>query len=345
LRKKKIDKIVCRNINYFTTFAREKFKKINMKKITNNAPFGKLAMLFNILIFFFFIIAIVCLLSFDKVNVKLVSETSAYKEADTEMREVEKPRRQAQADLDYYVQKLENLTKQEIPADKKKAKEHQEEIERTKNTLASKEEELEKVDARIAEQNILYEAIRVPFDDLTKQANSAKNIFSITLWITILLFVVKVLFFATWNYKSLINLRLTSPWMKKSTSPYWAYLSWLIPGYNLVKPYNVFSEIYLETNYILIDKNVVKQDTDSNADFYLGLWWGMFIIAAVIMSFILNATFFSEGPMYFKLSHVGVAITAIILWAFYLLQETVLIWKAIKMNQILCENHSKFDLP
>jgi hypothetical protein len=132
--------------------------------------------------------------------------------------------------------------------------------------------------------------------------------------------------------------------MKKSTSPYWAYLSWLIPGYNLVKPYTVFAEIYNETNYILLDKNIIKEDTDSNADFYLGLWWGLFLIATVVISFILSATFFNQGPMYFKLSHVGVAITAIIIWAFYLLHETVLIIRAIKMNQTLFANHPKFDL-
>jgi hypothetical protein len=316
-----------------------------MKKITNNAPFGKLSMLFNILILGMFIISMVCVLKFDKVHVKLVNETPAYKEAEDEVRDVEKPRRQAQADVDYYVQKLENLNQQETPADKKKAKEHQEEIVRTENTLAGKEEDLAKIDARISNQNMLFEAIKAPFDDLTKNVDSAKKIFKITLWITILLFVAKVLFFATWNYKNLLNLRLTSPWMKKSTAPYWAYLSWLIPGYNLVKPYNVFAEIYSETNYILLDKNIIKEDTDSNADFYLGLWWGLFILAAVFMSFILDATFFNQGPMYFKLSHAGVAVTAIIAWALYLLQETVLIQKAIKMNQILFENHSKFDLP
>jgi hypothetical protein len=332
-----------KNLNYFSTFAREKSKKLNMKKITNNAPLGKLSMLFNILILAMFIISMVCLLNFDKVNIKLVKDTPAYKAAEEELHNVEKPRRQAQADMDYYVQKLENLNQQEMPADKKKLKEHQEEIERTQKTLAGKVEDLEKVDASIALQNILFEAIKVPFDDLTKQVDSAKKIFNITLWFTVLLFVAKLLFFAAWNYKNLLNLRITSPWMKKSTAPYWAYLSWLIPGYNLVKPYNVFAEIYNENNYILLDKNLI-QDDDANADFYLGIWWSLFLIAAVVMSFVLFATFFNEGPMFFKLSHTGVAITAIFAWALYLLQETVLIRKTIKMNQILFENHPKFDL-
>jgi hypothetical protein len=315
-----------------------------MKKITDNALLGKLAMLFNVLILGMFIISMVCLLSFDKVNIKLVKETPAFKEADSELREVEKPRRQAQTEVDYYANKLENLLKEEVSADKRKAKDHQDEIDRTKNTLESKEEELEKVDAAIAQQNILYEAIKVPFDDLSKKVGAAKKVFNITLYFTLLLFIVKIIFFAAWNYKNLLNLRLTSPWMKKSTAPYWAYLSWLIPGYNLVKPYNVFAEILNEKNYILADKDLINKDADPNADFYLGIWWGLFLIAVVVLSLVINATFFKEGPMFYKLSHLGVVITAIFAWALYLLQEIVLIMKAIKMNQILLENQSKLDL-
>jgi hypothetical protein len=161
----------------------------------------------------------------------------------------------------------------------------------------------------------------------------------------IFLFVVKIKFFATWNYKTLRNLRITSPWMKQSTAPFWAFLGWIIPGYNLIKPYMVFSEVYTESNYILLDKNIIQKDIDESADFNIGLWWGLFLIAAVLMSVVLNATFFNQGPMYFKLSHSTVAITAIVFYAIYLLQESVLIMKGVKMNQILFENRPKFDLP
>ena len=315
-----------------------------MKKITNNAPFGKITILLNVSILVFFIIAMVCLLKFDKVNVKYVNDTPAYKNAEIELLGVEKPRRQAQAEVDFYVQKLDNLKKEEVPADKKKAKEFKEDIERTENTLAGKQEELEKIDAKIKEQNMLFEAIRVPYEDLTKDLNSAKSVFKITLWITILLFIVKVMFFAAWNYKTLLNLRITSPWMKKSTAPYWAFLGWLIPGYNLFKPYMVFSEVYTESNYILLDKNIIQKDTDENSDFNVGLWWALLLIAVVLMSIVLNETFFKQGPMYFKLSHTLVAATAIIFYALYLLQESTLILKGIKMNRTLFENRPKFDL-
>jgi hypothetical protein len=132
--------------------------------------------------------------------------------------------------------------------------------------------------------------------------------------------------------------------MKKSAAPFWAYLGWLIPGYNFFKPYTVFAEVYNESNYILLDRNIIENDIDNNADFNLGLWWGLFIITAVGMSFVLSATFFKEGPMFHKLSHSGVVVTAIVLWALYLLQECVLILRGIKMNKILSENLPKFDL-
>jgi hypothetical protein len=213
------------------------------------------------------------------------------------------------------------------------------------NTLANKESELAKIDSAIKVQLMFFEAIKVPHYDLMNQANSAKKTFLITLWITILFFVAKVLFFATWNYKNMLNLRITSPWMAKSTSPYWSYVSWLIPGYNFIKPYMVFAETYNETHYILLDKDAIQKDTDTNSDFNLGLWWGLLIMAVVVMSYILNATFFKEGPMYLKFSHVGVAVAAIVFWVLYLIQESILISKMIKMNHILFENRPKFDLP
>ena len=316
-----------------------------MKKITNNVGLGKLAMLFNALIMCMFIISMVCLLNFDKINIKLINNTPAYDNAARELSDTERPRRQAEAEVDYYVQKLSTLNEQPVPADKKKAKEHHDEIERAKHTLAEKEAELKRVDEAIQAQLILFEAIKVPHFDLMNQVAKAKTIFMTTLWLTILLFVAKVMIFATWNYKSLLNLRITSPWMKKSTAPYWAYVGWLIPGYNFIKPYTVYAEIYNETHYILLDKNIIQKenDTDTNCDFNLGLWWGLLLMAAVVMSYILNATFFNEGPMNYKFSHIGVVVTTIVFWALYLLQESILIHRTIKMNQTLFANLPKFD--
>ena len=315
-----------------------------MKKITPNVSLGKFTMLCNILILCMFIVSMICLLNFDKVNMKLVQQTPLYENAQEELRKVEEPRRKAQAETDFYVNKLDDLNKKEIPTDKKKSKEHSDEIERTQQTLETKVAELEKVDANIQKQLVLFEAIKKPFDDLTQQVNSTKSTFSIVLWITILFFVVKILLFATWKYNSLQNLRIIAPWMKKSTAPIWAYLGWLIPVYNFIKPYTIFNEVINETDYILADKNLTKNDSDANTDFNIGLWWGLLLVTVLLFSFILSSTFFKQGPMYFKLSHTGVVVVAIVMWALYLLQECMVIRKGIKMNQILFQNRSKFDL-
>jgi len=315
-----------------------------MKKITNTALFGKLAMFSNPLILGMFIIAMVCLMSFDKVNTRLISETPYYDAASRELSEVERPRRQAQAEVDYYLTKFDTLAAQPVPTDKKKAKEHQEEIERTANTLENKKIELEKIDAAIQTQLVLFEAIKVPHFDLIEKVDSAKKTFMITIWLTILFFVAKVIFFATWTHKNMLILRATSPWMNKSTAPFWAYLGWFIPIFNFIKPYSVFAETFNETNYILLDKKVIEKDIDTNADFNIGLWWGLLIMAVVVMSYILSATFFEEGPMFLKFSHLGVAITAIAFWTLYILQETFIIAKGIKMNRILFANRPKFGL-
>jgi len=315
-----------------------------MKKITNNASLGKFAMLFNALILCMFIVSMVCLMSFDKVNIKLVREIPGYDAAARELNEVERPRRQAQAEVDYYAEKLDTLKTYAIPADKKKAKAHEEELDRVTNTLGEKEKELAKIDEAIQMQLILFEAVKAPHYDLMAQVHSAKKVFNIVLWLTILLFVAKVLFFAAWNYKNLQNLRITSPWMKKSTAPFWAYLSWFIPGYNFIKPYMVYAEIYNETHYILLDKNLIKNDNDTNSDFNLGLWWGLLLLAAVVMSYVLNATFFGTGPMNYKFSHMGVVAATIAFWVLYLSLESILIHRTIKMNKILFANLPKFAL-
>jgi len=193
------------------------------------------------------------------------------------------------------------------------------------------------------EQAVYYEALKVPFEDLAKSVHNAKETFQITIWIAVFLFFSKLLFFSTWNYRSLRNLQVTSPWMKKSTKPFWAFLSWLIPGYQLIKPYSIFSEIYSEYVFILADKKLLHYEKDTDSGFILGIWWGLFLLSALLMPLILNSVFFREGPIHYKFSHLGVVFFAVVLWAIYLLLETILMKRVAKMDQILFENRRQFD--
>lgn len=313
-----------------------------MRKITNNAKLGKFSMLLNLLILVSFIISMVMIMKFDEVNVKLVADTPTYEKGVEKMREVEKPRRQALGEVEYYEYKLDTLKKQPIKTDAKLQKLHAEDIARTIDNLKEKKAALNSVDSVIKVEQMFFEPIQTVHKDIEDQTNSAKDNFLLLMYITIFLVVLKITLFGIWNMINLQNLRIASPWMNKSTAPFWAILGWFIPFYNFIKPYSVFAEIWDETDYILKDKEIVPKDTkEDNNEFYVGLWWGFLIIAMGLMSWIINSTFFGQEAMFTKLSHSGVAITAIIVWAIYLAHETILIRKFNKMNQLLFANQSK----
>lgn len=313
-----------------------------MRKITNNAKLGKFSMLLNLLILVSFIISMVMIMKFDEVNVKLVADTPSYEKGVEKMREVEKPRRQALGEVEYYEYKLDTLKQQPIKTDAKLKKLHEEEIARTIDNIKEKKVALNSVDSVIKVEQMFFEPIQTVHKDLEDLTNSAKDKFLLLIYITIFLVVLKITLFGIWNMINIQNLRVASPWMKKSTAPYWAILGWFIPIYNFIKPYSVFAEIWDETDYILKDKEIVPKETkEDNSEFYIGLWWGLLIIAMGLMSWVINSTFFAQEAMYTKLSHSGVAITAIIAWAIYLAHETILIRKFNKMNQLLFANQSK----
>ena len=161
-------------------------------------------------------------------------------------------------------------------------------------------------------------------------------------YLTLFLFVAKIIIFGILNLLSLKNLRVSSPWMSKSTAPFWGLVAWIIPGYNFIKPYVVFSEVWSETSYILKDREIIAKETkEENDEFYIGLWWGFFIIASLVMSWILYSTFFTTGAMFTKMPHSTVAIIAAVVWFLYLCMDTFLLRKFNKMSQILFANQSK----
>jgi hypothetical protein len=313
-----------------------------MRKITNNAKLGKISMLLNVLILISFIFSMVMLMKFDKVNVKLVENEPIYTKGVEKMQEVEKPRRQAAAEYDFHKNRLDSLTKISLVADKASLKSIQSEVNRYTESVNEKKAALHSIDSLIAIEQMMFEPIQKVYQDYETQTNETKGNFHIAIYITIFIFLLKIITFGYYNVINLKNLRVSSPWMSKSTSPYWGLLAWLIPAYNFIKPYTVFAEIWNETDYILKDKGIVPSDTkEDNSDFYLGLWWGFFLITFLVMTIIINSTFFGTDAMYNKLSHSGVAIVTLILWVVFFIQDTIIIRKFNKMNQLLFANQSK----
>jgi hypothetical protein len=315
-----------------------------MKKISNNVFLGRLTQILDLAILAFFIISVIFLLKFDKVNVVMVNSEPSYLKAKDHLHTVEHPLKQNQAEVEYYAYKLDTLTQHQaaVAKDKKAAKALQEDIDRTKKTLGEKQEILAQTEQAIADERAAFEPIEAEYNDMVAKTEAAEGSYNVFLWITIILFVVKVLVWAIWNYKNSINLRNVCPWMEKATAPSWAFWSWIIPVYNLIKPYAFFNEIFEETEYALTDKNVIPADNKSDNDFIIGFWWGMFLLAVCLMSVMIVSTFFGDGPAFYKLNHNSVAVAAIALWCVYVLMEIIVVNKYNKLNKLMVDNEKVF---
>ncbi len=315
-----------------------------MKKISNNVLLGRLTQILNVAILVFFIVSIVFLLKFDKINVVKVSSEPSYLKAKDHLHSVEHPLKQNMAEVDYYAVKLDTLTEHQtkVAGDKKAVKALQEDIDRTKKTLADKMEALAQTEQAIANERDAFEPIETEYNELVAQTENAKSTFNVFMYITMILFIIKIVVWAVWNYRNSKNLRAACSWMEKATAPSWAFWGWIIPVYNLIKPYSFFNELYEETEYALTDKNVMPADNKSDNDFVLGFWWGMNLLSVCLMGYIIMSTFFGDGPAFYKLNHNTVAVVAIIMWAVYILMEIVVVNKYNKLNKLMCDNEKVF---
>lgn len=315
-----------------------------MKKISNNVFLGRLTQILNVAVLVLFVLSVVFLLKFDKINVVKVGSEPSYLKAKEHLHTVEHPLKQNQAEVDYYAYKLDTLSKHQaaVAKDKKAAKSLQDDIDRTKNTLSEKQKALAETEQAIADEKAVFEPIEAEYNSLVDQTAKAEGTFNVVAMITLVLFLLKVVIWAIWTYKNSKTLRVACPWMAKAAAPSWAFWGWIIPVYNLIKPYTFFNELYEETEYALTDKNIVPEDSKSDNDFLLGFWWGMFLLTVCLLSFILLSTFFGNGPAFYKLNHNTVAVVSIIFWLVYVLMEIMVVGKYNKMNKMMVDNEDKF---
>jgi hypothetical protein len=307
-----------------------------MKKIKNTAGLGRLIMGLNLAIMVLFIVTMIFLSKFDKINVVYVKEKVGYNQASEKVHKAELPIKQNVAELKYYQHKLDTLLAKPTPKERAAAKKLSEDILATKAMVAEKQQKLSESDSTLAATKASYEPIQKKFTDLEQQQQSAKSTYNLVLWLTIALMVIKIAIFAFYNWQNIKNLLSVTKWMKKGSHPAWAFVGWIIPFYNFIKPYAFFSEIWNDSDYLLKDKGIIPNDgREDNADFNLGLWWSLFLICTLLVSWVLSATFMSEGPMFLKMSHTGVIVAATILWALYLAQECNLIRLFNKKNKLM----------
>ena len=315
-----------------------------MKKISNNVLLGRLTQILNVAILVLFILSIVFLLKFDKINVEKVGTEPTYLKAKEHLHSVEHPLKQNQAEVDYYAYKLDTLSQHQatVAKDKKAAKALQEDIDRTKQHLNEKKEALAQTEQAIADEMAVFEPVEAEYNNLVDQTAQAEGTFNVVAMITLVLFLLKIVIWAIWTYKNAKGLRAVCPWMAKAAAPSWAFWGWIIPVYNFIKPYSFFNELYEETEYALTDKNIIPEDSKSDNDFMLGFWWGLFLLTVCLITFIVITTFFGNGPAFYKLNHNTVAIVSIIFWLAYVLMEIVVVGKYNKMNKMMVDNEDKF---
>jgi uncharacterized protein (DUF983 family) len=283
-----------------------------------------------------FIVTMIFLSTFDNINVVYVKEKAGYNKALEQVHEAERPIKQCAAEVRSYQRKVDTLLARPTPKDRTSAKKLAEDIQATKTILDQKQKTQIEVNSALAAAKTSLEPIQKKFINLEQQQKSAKFIYFFMFWLTMGLFIVKISIFAFYNLQNIKNLLCVTQWMKKGSNPSWAFVGWIIPFYNLVKPYAFFSEIWNDSDYLLKDKGIIPNDgREDNADFNLGSWWSLLLICIVLINFVLYFTFMKEGPMFLKLSHTGVIVVATIFWALYLAQECNLIRLFNKKNKMM----------
>ena len=313
-----------------------------MKKLTNNGLWGKLTIIFNIVIFISFILTVVFLLDLDKVNTERTILEPEYIEQTNAVNEAVQPYNRIDKNIEYYSAKLDSLKAVEKPKNRKEATALKDEITRISSELESYQRERADLDASVATLKADYETLEADYKKLEEQTKSKKRIYTLFLNLTFILLNIKIILFAIWNYKNLKNLRNAALWMREGHKPMWAWLGWIIPVYNMIKPFSVFSEVWEETDYILKDKELLEKKANSEDDFALEMWWALYLIAVLVCTTIINSTFFGSGAMFWKFNHTAVAAISAIIWCGYLLLESIIVKRYIKMNNILCENEVLF---
>ena len=317
-----------------------------MKKITDNTFWGKLTLILNVLLLVFFILSMIFLMRFDKTNKAVVYERAAYDKTYENFIMAQHPLKQDSAEVAYYQYKLDTL-KQRTAATRDEKKTLADAIEVTKNTLSEKQKIMDTHLEELAKNEATYAPAKAHWDEINAANDKTRSSFIVMCVITLIVFLAKIFVFAHYNYKNSKNLHAIADWMKVGMPSWLAYVSWIIPLYNLFKPLSFFKEIWEETDYILEDKGIVTYTSEQkdtmvdNSGLHIAIWWILLLCSTWLMSFILYKTFFTVGPLFLKASHGFIAIAAIVILLFCIVEEAYLILAYNKKNKMLVDNADK----
>ena len=314
-----------------------------MKKIINNSKIGNLTILGNLLVFLFLIISMVQLMRFDKINIQYVEAGPAHEKALDALRVAEQPTKKDSITVAHYQYRVDTLKAKPIPTDKKAAKALADELERVSGVLKEHQATKHHNDSIVKVREAEYAPIAASYEQLEQATATAQTRFNVFYRLTFILLIAKIVLFAFWSYKNMHNIRANAVWAKKASSPIWAFVGWVIPIYNMIKPYSVTGELFNDTEYLLKEKGIVSEDYDRDDynDFYIGMWWGFYLLAIGLGVLFINGTFFETGVLFQKLKHFDVMFCVTVLWAIYLFLESLVVFRYNKMNQLLVDNQGK----
>lgn len=311
-----------------------------MKKNSNNSKYGNIAIILNALIFVVFIVFLLTLRNFDKANVEYQKFIPTYTVTADELRSAQQPTRQDSVFVAQYQYRVDTMSTKAVPATRKEADIYKAELERLTKLLNEKLSIKKSNDSIVALKKVIFSPIESKYHELETITNNNKSTCLIWIAIFIIFVIIKIGVWAIWTYKNAKSIRNASSWAQKSTKPFWAWLGWIIPILNFSKPYAFLSELWDDTDYLLKDKNILPptdKKGEYTSDLYIGLWWGLFLIALISYVF-LSYTFFDTGALFNKLNHVNVMIGSAICWALYLTMECVVILKYNTLNKLTVEN-------
>ena len=266
-----------------------------MKKFTNNALWGVISMVLNLVILCLVVVSAVQLGNYDKKNIYLQdSIMPTYSFWTDSVRYSEEALGKKQNSMEGYTKLFEDTKasvdkvgqllaadpendslKNKYYSDTTHLKDYGENITRLKTEVSLYKDTVGYAKAGLKPWADKYNAA-------VNEASPTLGGFNIVIIITSILLVIKMICFGYWMMLNTKNLRRVSTWWKKGNDAI-NIVAWLIPIYNLFKPCALFSNLISETKYALRDKSIITEANDSNHMESISLWWGSMIFAKMVM--------------------------------------------------------------
>ena len=98
-------------------------------------------------------------------------------------------------------------------------------------------------------------------------------------WAYLGVYIASGVIFIMWFRRAYYNLHTKISYLNYDEG--WAAGAWFVPFLNLVRPYQIMNELYIETKRLLAKKEVTH-NPDILKTNYLGVWWGLWILNGIL---------------------------------------------------------------